>query len=121
MPRFVVLWHECEPTAGRQVDSHYDLMLEADGVLRTWAIARWPEVGESVSAEPLVDHRLAYLDYEGELSGGRGSVKRIDRGEFVQVADADGTWEVELLGSTVMGRYRLGGGQLARRTTFEFE
>lgn len=29
------------------------------------------------------DHRLIYLDYEGPISSGRGSVQRVDEGNFV--------------------------------------
>lgn len=31
---------------------------------------------------PLPDHRLIYLDYEGPISNGRGSVTAWDRGSF---------------------------------------
>jgi hypothetical protein len=39
------------------------------------------------AAERLADHRLAYLEYEGEVSGGRGVVKRVARGEMEVVRD----------------------------------
>ena len=35
-----------------------------------------------MDAEVLPDHRLAYLDYEGPISGDRGSVTRWDRGTY---------------------------------------
>jgi hypothetical protein len=35
-----------------------------------------------IRAEELGDHRLAYLEYEGPLSGDRGRVRRYDAGEF---------------------------------------
>lgn len=61
-------------------------MLEADGALRTWALAAPPDVASSsdtpIVAEPLADHRLAYLQLEGPLCGGRGSVARWDQGEY---------------------------------------
>ena len=57
-------------------------MLEVGPALRTWALAEEPAIGKRVRAEPLPDHRLAYLDYEGEISGGRGSVRRVEWGEF---------------------------------------
>ena len=80
MPRFVILFHETPP--GYERGSHFDLMLEAGGVLRTWAIAAWPAPGETQPAERLPDHRLAYLDYEGAVSGNRGHVRRWDAGEY---------------------------------------
>src|SRR4051794_23553598 len=64
MPRFVLLRHETP--AGSERPTHFDLMLEHNGVLRTWALSGLPAAGEPLLAEQLPDHRLAYLDYEGE-------------------------------------------------------
>jgi hypothetical protein len=79
MPRFVVLTHD-HPTL------HWDLMLEAGPILRTWRLAQPPDVDGPIDAEVLPDHRLLYLDYEGPVSDGRGSVARWDRGEYELVA-----------------------------------
>lgn len=70
-------------TAGRYTISrhdapggtHWDLFLEEGETLRTWRLSAPPETGE-VTAVALGDHRLVYLDYEGEVSGGRGTVAR---------------------------------------------
>ncbi len=61
---------------------HWDLLLErSDGTAaHTWRLLRQPCNGEPIAAEPLPDHRLVYFDYEGEVSGGRGRVKRLERG-----------------------------------------
>ncbi len=76
MPRFVVLEHD-HPVL------HWDLMLEVGDALRTWRLAAPPELNAGpIVAEELPDHRLAYLDYEGPVSGGRGQVLRWDRGVF---------------------------------------
>jgi hypothetical protein len=75
MPRFVILEHD-HPFL------HWDLMLEVGGKLRTWRLSAAPAAGTQVSAEPLGDHRIAYLDYEGPVSGGRGSVVRWDSGSY---------------------------------------
>jgi hypothetical protein len=85
MPRFVLLRHECPP--GFAKPSHWDFMLEADGVLLTWELrelpAAWDGTGlDSVNATWLPDHRLAYLDYEGPVSGDRGDVRRVAAGTF---------------------------------------
>lgn len=73
--RFVVLHHT-------GIDSpHYDLMYERGpgGPLATWHFPQWPPKG-FVPVEPLGDHRRAYLDYEGPVSGNRGQVRRIASG-----------------------------------------
>ena len=49
-------------------------------MLKTWACREPPQAGVEIPCEALADHRLAYLDYEGPISGGRGSVTRWDRG-----------------------------------------
>ncbi|MBL9080521.1 MAG: hypothetical protein JNK76_01880 [Planctomycetales bacterium] len=80
MPRFVILRHELPSDHPRP--SHWDFMLEADGVLRTWALENQPDAAEPQTAEALPDHRIAYLEIEGEVSGGRGFVTRWDEGTF---------------------------------------
>jgi len=75
MPAFVVLEHD-HPTL------HWDLMLEAGETLRTWRLSARPSAGLTTNCESLPDHRRAYLEYEGPVSGGRGSVKRVMSGRF---------------------------------------
>lgn len=80
MPRYVILQHITPPHAER--GTHYDLMLELDGKLLTWAIPEPPRAGLQTAVTKLPDHRLAYLDYEGPISGDRGEVRRVDAGEY---------------------------------------
>lgn len=61
---------------------HWDLMLESEGVLWTWALPEMPTANTSLDCERLADHRIAYLDYEGPISGDRGDVRRVMSGEF---------------------------------------
>jgi hypothetical protein len=86
VPRFVVLRHDFPDGAGRPL--HWDFMLEAGDVLRTWALAEQPgPAGTSCFAQKLADHRLVYLDYEGEISGNRGTVSRLDGGDYAPAED----------------------------------
>jgi hypothetical protein len=102
MPRYVILQHE---TAEEQ---HFDFMLEMGGALKTWSISRPPLKGVEMDAEPLPDHRLAYLDYEGPISGDRGSVTRWDRGTYEVEYQAESELRVQLKGEKLMGRATLG-------------
>jgi hypothetical protein len=97
MPRFVILEHD-------HPHLHWDLMLEAGAALRTWRLAKLPEEGQATNATFLACHRLAYLDYEGPLTGDRGRVVRWDAGEFDWVSDEDNTVVVVLRGRRTRGR-----------------
>jgi hypothetical protein len=101
MPRFVVLRHVLPAGAARS--SHFDVMLERDGVLRTWACASLPEMGESQEAEQLADHRPAYLEYEGDVSGNRGSVLRVAAGSYELVAESAEELQVRLASEQLSG------------------
>jgi hypothetical protein len=114
VPRFVVLRHET-PTGYRE-GPHWDLMLEHEGVLRTWALDHWPVENGCTTATRLADHRLAYLDYEGPISGNRGKVARVTQGTFEWLTPSDGefacllqsgqeTWRLELVLTDQEDRY----------------
>jgi hypothetical protein len=104
MPRFVLLYHECPPSFGKP--SHWDLMLERDGVLLTWSLAALPAAWgggrdaaeEQIVATRLADHRIAYLDYEGPISGDRGGVTRVDGGEYEVLEETEQAIRVRLQG-----------------------
>ena len=101
MPRFVILHHDAP--AGL----HFDLMLERGGVLVTWSLPRSPEPGVDITGQRLADHRLAYLDYEGPVSGGRGTVSRWDHGAYEEVDWGEDRVAVELHGEKLACRATL--------------
>ena len=78
--RFVVLIHEFALGDDRAL--HWDLMFEENGRLLTWALPEFLEAGKSITASRLPDHRMKYLDYEGPISDGRGSVSRVLEGVY---------------------------------------
>lgn len=82
-------------------------MFEFQGRLRTWALEREPEWDQSIPAVPLADHRLAYLDYEGEISGDRGRVERCDQGEYTSEVWSTEIVVVRLSGGRMAGRVQL--------------
>jgi len=101
MPRFVILQHDAPQAA------HFDLMLESGGALRTWSLPRPPENGAAFECRSLADHRPAYLDYEGEVSGGRGTVSRWDSGDYSIERQDEAEWIIELSGEKIAGRAML--------------
>jgi len=110
--RFVILAHD-HPFV------HWDLMLEAGGTLRTWRLLAEPAADRIIGAEALPDHRLHYLEYEGPVSGGRGTVTRWEAGRH----DTRQT-PTQTIATIVGGR--LGSGRIvlmptgASRWTFRF-
>ena len=91
---------------------HYDLRLEIDGVLKSWAVPKEPpqEVGIKRLAIQTEDHPLDYADFEGTIPEGMygaGSVKIWDRGEFLPEKIEEKELLFELKGRRLSGRYAL--------------
>ena len=97
--RFALLWHEIPEVQDEislansetSVGSHWDLLLELDkGELLTWQISSLPDLKSltqslEIPAKRLKNHRSVYLDYEGPISGNRGSVQRLASGVYKAV------------------------------------
>ena len=103
--RFVVLRHEPGEAGPREL--HWDLMFEFGDSLRTWSLNREPQLGEEIVADELPCHRSEYLDYEGPVSQGRGTVNRLDRGSFEVLQDLPDQLSVNLHGTLLQGRLQL--------------
>ena len=113
MSRFVVLIHD-------HPELHWDFMLENEAALRTWRLAHQPLEPGPIKAEVLADHRLAYLHYEGPVSGNRGTVRRFDRGEFALVTESAERIVIELCGAVLRGTAVLERGRDDDHWTFAF-
>jgi hypothetical protein len=101
MPRFVILTHE------QSNGTHFDFMLEAGGVLKTWSLPLPPVADVEIRCTALPEHRTAYLDYEGPVSGDRGTVVRWDQGIYTPLRTDDSDWLVEIAGERVSGTVTL--------------
>ena len=60
---------------------HVDFLFETapGSMLQTWRIPTWP-IRDVEEATRIRDHRPAFLTYQGQLTGDRGYVARIDEG-----------------------------------------
>lgn len=126
-PQFVIQKHDASTL-------HYDFRIEADGVLKSWAVPKGPSTdpGEKRLAIPTEDHPLEYADFEGvipEDEYGGGTVLIWDRGSYENISEKDdeiqpiekairaGHVLVDLHGEKLQGGYalhRTGSGDDAR-------
>ena len=91
---------------------HYDLRLEIDGVLRSWAVPKEPPEKEGIRrlAIQTEDHPVEYADFEGTIPEGMygaGTVKIWDKGEFILEEEKQDRLLFELKGRKLIGRYAL--------------
>jgi DNA ligase D-like protein (predicted ligase)/DNA ligase D-like protein (predicted 3'-phosphoesterase) len=91
---------------------HYDLRLERQGVLKSWAVPKGipANPGEKRLAVEVEDHPLEYGKFEGTIPAGQygaGTVKIWDRGSYEPVFWKDDEIEVVLNGEVLSGRYIL--------------
>ncbi|GIK52370.1 MAG: hypothetical protein BroJett014_13430 [Planctomycetota bacterium] len=79
--RYVILAHSVNGGV------HFDLLLEVQGQERLRACQleqRLAAAGESCPWRELEPHRRLYLSFEGEVSGDRGQVRRVEQGSYSQ-------------------------------------
>jgi hypothetical protein len=109
MTRFTISHH-----SGAKEGDHFDLLLEHGETLKTWRLEntafQFPQ-----SAKQMKDHKKLYLDYEGEISGGRGTVKIWDTGTYTIDRWDEKHIRIALTGRQTRTRLRLdraeGGGE----------
>lgn len=103
--RFVIQQHDATRL-------HWDLRLERDGVLRSWALPRgvpW-NPKENRLAVATEDHSLAFLDFEGDDADpgyGTGRMTTWDTGTYETHKWEDGKLVITLDGKRVAGKYAL--------------
>jgi DNA ligase D-like protein (predicted 3'-phosphoesterase) len=103
--RFVVQLHDA-------TTRHFDLRLELDGVLRSWAVPKGPSLDPAVRrlAVPVADHDLAAGDFEGvhdEARRGSGAVIIWDEGPARIVSEREEHLSFVVLGHKLRGRFGL--------------
>ncbi len=104
-PRFVVQEHDATRL-------HWDLRLEHDGVLASWALPRFlpPTAGDNRLAVRTEDHPVEYLDFQGDIPAGEygaGRMRIYDRGTYEMLVWEARKVEIELHGEHLSGRWAL--------------
>jgi len=103
MARFVIQEHHARRL-------HYDLRLERDGVLVSWAVPKTPprRPGLRRLAIRVEDHPIGYIDFEGEIEEGRygaGTVTIWDSGTYEAESWKEKKIVFHLHGNKLHGRY----------------
>jgi DNA ligase D-like protein (predicted 3'-phosphoesterase) len=90
---------------------HWDLRLEFDGVLKSWAIPKVPPKKKGIKrlAISVEDHPINYAKFEGEIKEGygKGFVKIWDKGNYKLIEKNVGKIEFEIFGKQLRGKYVL--------------
>ncbi len=96
---------------------HYDLRLEMDGVLKSWAVTKGPSLNpeDKRLAVHVEDHPIEYSGFEGTIPQGEyggGAVMLWDQGTWTPIGDArrdfaKGHLNFELQGKRLKGRWHL--------------
>jgi DNA ligase D-like protein (predicted 3'-phosphoesterase) len=91
---------------------HWDLRLEIDGVLKSWAVPKEPPKVKGVKrlAIAVEDHPLDYADFEGTIPEGNygaGTVKIWDKGTFELIKKNSKEIEFKLKGKKMKGVFVL--------------
>jgi DNA ligase D-like protein (predicted 3'-phosphoesterase) len=106
MPRrFVVQQHDATTL-------HFDLRLQSDGVLRSWAVPKGPSLDPAVRrlAVEVADHAMQAGEFEGVHAGatrGSGAVIVWDEGEILELRDDGDHLSFVLDGAKLAGRFGL--------------
>ena len=105
MPRFVVHEHHARRL-------HWDLRLEMDNVLKSWAVPKEPplEHGMKRLAIEVEDHDLDYIDFQGTIPEGHygaGEVRIWDNGNYTLENRENDKIHVVFEGRKLKGRYNL--------------
>jgi DNA ligase D-like protein (predicted 3'-phosphoesterase) len=91
---------------------HWDLRLEMQKVLKSWAIPKQPPKSKNIKrlAINVEDHPLSYANFQGEIPKnqyGAGKVEIWDRGELIIIKKEQKKIEFELKGKKLKGHYIL--------------
>lgn len=98
---------------------HYDLRLELDGVLKSWAVTRGPSLvpGQKRLAVETEDHPMKYLEFEGVIPQGEyggGTMIVWDRGRWIPDHDPRAGYEKGHIDFHLEGSRLKGGWHLVR-------
>jgi DNA ligase D-like protein (predicted 3'-phosphoesterase) len=91
---------------------HFDLRLEMDGVLKSWAIPKEPPTVHGVKrlAVQVEDHPVGYAGFEGTIPDGEygaGTVEIWDKGTYGLIDRKENKLIVEINGAKLKGAYVL--------------
>jgi DNA ligase D-like protein (predicted 3'-phosphoesterase) len=105
MPLFVIHEHHAR-------NLHWDLRLEMEGVLKSWAVPKEPPTSANIKrlAISVEDHELEYAKFEGGIPEGQygaGKVKIWDKGTYELLEKTQDKIVIKMNGMKLRGEYVL--------------
>ena len=90
---------------------HYDLRLEQEGVLASWAVTKEPPLEKGIKrlAIKVEDHPIEYVSFHGIIPKGNygaGTVKIWDKGKYNLIKKTNKEYEVDFKGKKLKGKDR---------------
>ena len=91
---------------------HWDLRLEINGVLKSWAVPKSPPLAKGTKrlAIQVEDHPIEYANFEGiipEGNYGAGKVEIWDKGTYELIKQTSKEIEIKINGKKLKGNYIL--------------
>ncbi len=106
--KFIIHLHRAD-----RVGLHYDIRLEKDNKLKSWACRKIPDLVSNIQNKILIiqqpDHELSWFDFSGEIIDGygKGKVEIWDKGTYSEIKWTSNSIIVDFNGSKINGRFAM--------------
>ena len=106
--KFIIHLHRAD-----RVGLHYDIRLEKDNKLKSWACRKIPDLIDNKTKKILIiqqpDHKMDWFDFKGEITDGygKGKVEIWDKGIYDTIKWEKNSIVVVFKGTKIKGSYAM--------------